>query len=48
VFCRFYTRAMPSALQGGETDMIWFTWVAPILLAEIAIQWRRGAAAPRA
>lgn len=25
VFCRFYTRAMPSAFQGGETDMIWMT-----------------------
>lgn len=47
VFCRFYTRAMPADLQGGETDMIWLTWVAPVLLAEIMLQWRRGARQPR-
>ena len=43
VFCRFWTRAAPSALQGGETDMIWATWIGPVLLAEIVLQWRRGA-----
>jgi uncharacterized membrane protein len=45
VFCRFYTRVVPSELQGGETDMIWLTWVAPVLLTEIMLQWRRGSAA---
>jgi uncharacterized membrane protein len=45
VFCRFYTRAMPADLQGGANDMIWLTWIAPVLVAEILIQWRRGAPA---
>ena len=45
VFCRFWTRAAPASLQGTENDMIWATWVAPILLAEIALQWNRGTAA---
>ena len=31
VFCRFWTRAAPTGLQGDESDMIWLTWVAPIL-----------------
>ena len=42
VFCRFWTRAAPDALQGTENDMIWATWVGPILIAEVALQWRRG------
>lgn len=46
VFCRFWTRAAPSPLQGTENDMIWATWVGPILLAEIALQWNRGRAVP--
>lgn len=45
VFCRFYTRAMPADTQGSELDMIWLTWVGPVLFAEIMLQWRRGAAA---
>ncbi|NNM77181.1 DUF2306 domain-containing protein [Sphingomonas sp. ID1715] len=43
VFCRFYTRAMPSDLQGGTNDMIWLTWIAPVLMTEVILQWRRGA-----
>jgi hypothetical protein len=43
VFCRFYTRAMPDGLQGAENDMIWLTWVGPVLLCEVLLQWRRGA-----
>ena len=43
VFCRFWTRAAPDSLQGGVTDMIWVTWIAPILLTEMALQWNRGA-----
>ena len=46
VFCRFWTRAAPSTLQGTESDMIWATWVGPILLAEIALQWSRGRSVP--
>ena len=44
VFCRFWTRAAPAGLQGKESDMIWLTWVAPILLAEICLQWNSGRA----
>lgn len=43
VACRFWTRAMPSALQGGDTDMIWVTWVMPLFAAEMMLQWRAGA-----
>ena len=42
VACRFWTRAMPSAFQGGETDMIWVTWVLPLFAAEIMLQWGAG------
>ena len=47
VFCRLWTRAAPQSLQGNENDMIWFTWVVPILLAEMLLQWNRGAARPK-
>jgi len=43
VFCRFWTRVMPSELQGGETDMIWMTWVMPLFVAEMLLQWKAGA-----
>ena len=43
VFCRFWTRVMPSELQGGETDMIWMTWVMPLFAAEMMLQWKAGA-----
>ncbi len=42
VFCRFWTRVMPSELQGGETDMIWVTWVMPLFLTEMLLQWNAG------
>lgn len=44
VFCRFWTRAAPDGMQGSEIDMIWFTWIAPVLFAEICLQWKAGAA----
>ncbi|MDQ3077752.1 MAG: DUF2306 domain-containing protein [Pseudomonadota bacterium] len=43
VFCRFYTRVMPSEVQGGETDMIWTTWVMPLFLTEVLLHWKAGA-----
>lgn len=43
VFCRFTERAMPEDAQLGLSDMIWLTWVGPVLLAEIMLQWKRGA-----
>ena len=47
-FCRFWTRVMPSALQGGETDMIWLTWTMPLFFAEAWLQWKAGARLNRA
>jgi uncharacterized membrane protein YozB (DUF420 family) len=44
VFCRFYTRAVPDVAQGSMNDMIWVTWIGPVLLCEILLQWRRGSA----
>lgn len=44
VFCRFWTRAAPGSLQGDENDMIWLTWVMPLFLTEIFLQWNAGAA----
>ena len=43
VFCRFWTRVMPASLQGGETDMIWLTWVAPLFVTQVLLQWKAGA-----
>ncbi len=48
VFCRFWSRAAPEALQSDETNMIWLTWVGPVLLCEILLQWRRGSPAKAA
>lgn len=42
VFCRFYSRALPDSVQTDFKDMIWLTWITPVLLAEIMLQWRRG------
>jgi hypothetical protein len=47
VFCRFWTRVAPAELQGGENDMIWLTWVGPVLLTEILLQWHAGSVAER-
>ena len=47
VFCRFWTRAAPGSLQGDENDMIWLTWVMPLFLTEILLQWNAGAAVSR-
>lgn len=44
VFCRFFERAVPPDFKGDERDMIWLTWVGPLLLTEVVLQWRRGAA----
>lgn len=43
VFCRFWSRVMPEQVQGGETDMIWVTWVMPLFLTEMLLQWKAGA-----
>jgi hypothetical protein len=42
VFCRFWARSAPDALQPLESDMLWLAWVVPLLIAEIMLQWSRG------
>ena len=44
VFCRFWARSAPDALQPIESDMLWLAWVGPLLLAEVLLQWSRGTA----
>ena len=34
---------MPSAFQGGETDMIWATWALPLFATEVLLHWKSGA-----
>jgi hypothetical protein len=45
VFCRFWSRAVPDSLQPGESDMLWLAWIGPLLVAEMMLQWSRGAKA---
>jgi hypothetical protein len=42
VFCRFWSRSAPEALQPIEADMLWLAWVGPLLIAEVLLQWSRG------
>ena len=42
VACRFWSRAMPPELQGSVNDMIWATWVLPLFITEILLQWHAG------
>ena len=43
VFCRIVSRVPAVAELGGGQAFIWLSWVAPLLLCEVAIQWRAGA-----
>ena len=45
VFCRFWSRSAPDVLQPIESDMLWFAWVGPLLIAEMLLQWPRGSSA---
>lgn len=42
VFCRFWSRSAPEALQPLEADMLWLAWVGPLLITEVLLQWSRG------
>ena len=44
VFCRFWSRSAPEALQPIEADMLWLAWVGPLLITEVLLQWSRGTA----
>jgi hypothetical protein len=43
VFCRIVSRASDLDQLGGGEAFIWLSWVGPILICEIALQWSRGA-----
>ena len=44
VFCRLASRVPSVADLGGGEAFIWLSWVAPLLVCEVALQWRAGAA----
>jgi hypothetical protein len=43
VFCRVASRVTIIGALGGGEAFIWLSWVAPLLLCEVALQWRSGA-----
>ena len=43
VFCRVVSRVPAVAELGSGQAFIWLSWVAPLLICEVAIQWRAGA-----
>jgi uncharacterized membrane protein YozB (DUF420 family) len=43
VFCRVASRVTDIEELGGGEAFIWLSWIAPLLLCEIALQWRAGA-----
>lgn len=43
VFCRIASRVPDVADLGGGEAFIWLSWVAPMVLCEVALQWRAGA-----
>lgn len=47
VFCRFWSRSAPEALQPIEADMLWLAWVGPLLITEVMLQWSRGTASAK-
>jgi hypothetical protein len=42
VFCRIASRVSDIDELGNGQAFIWLSWVAPLMLCEIALQWRRG------
>jgi hypothetical protein len=43
VFCRLASRVPGVEDMGGGAAFIWLSWVAPLIVCEIALQWRDGA-----
>lgn len=46
VFCRLASRVEGVEDMGGGDAFIWLSWVAPLIIGEIALQWRAGARTP--
>ena len=42
VFCRIVSRVPAVAELGDGEAFIWLSWIGPILLCEVALQWRAG------
>jgi hypothetical protein len=42
VFCRLVTRVPGVEEIGGGNASIWLSWVAPLIICEVALQWRAG------
>ena len=45
VFCRLASRVPGVEEMGGGSAFIWLSWVGPLVLCEVALQWRNGASA---
>lgn len=43
VFCRLASRVPGVEDMGGGAAFIWLSWVGPLILCEVALQWRDGA-----
>lgn len=48
VFCRLASRVPEIGGLGAGEAFIWLSWVAPLMICEIALQWRAGGPQPRA
>ena len=46
VFCRLVTRVPGVEDIGGGNASIWLSWVGPLIICEVALQWRSGSNAP--
>lgn len=46
VFCRIVSRVPAVGELGGGEAFIWLSWVAPLIICEIALQWRDGSKMP--
>lgn len=42
VFCRLVSRVPGVEEIGSGNSLIWLSWVAPLIICEVAIQWRAG------
>jgi hypothetical protein len=42
VFCRIVSRVPTVGELGDGQAFIWLSWIAPVLLCEVALQWRAG------
>lgn len=42
VFCRLASRVPEIGGLGGGESFIWLSWIAPLMICEIALQWRAG------